>query len=135
MGFGLLLILPDDSEIVLNPVIQWVGLFAAIVTLVLWYRFVFSTSSGSLRLATEPLQDTIPLTVTMGVGHLIPLGILLVLLLLVAFDIDFKGMKSIYAMAGTAILLGGGAQKYYIILRANVLREVTAEFCSSRPKP
>jgi DMSO reductase anchor subunit len=135
MGFGLLLMLQGSGGVALNPLLQWIGLFAGIATLRLWYRFVFSTSSGPQGRALEPLQAAMPLTVTIGIGHLIPLAMLLIFILSVSFNAEFKALGTLHTMAGIAILLGGSAQKYYIILVANVLRQVNFEQCSEQPIP
>ena len=133
MGFGLLLLLHGLSNQVLKPLILEIGLLASIVSLAAWHRMVLRAGDGgSLPQALEPLHDARPLTFTMGMAHIVPTVILLVLLLATVFDVDFKLLQGICIVTGIFILIGGSAQKHDIILKANLLRELTAEHCSIR---
>jgi DMSO reductase anchor subunit len=130
LGFGLLLITGVPDQNTLNPIMLWIGLIASIANLTIWHRYVFAAGEGSLNQALDPLRKTMPLTLTHGLGHLMPLVMILIFILCTAFEIDYKTLKSSYMLCGIAIVFGCSAQKYYIILRANILREVFAEACA-----
>jgi DMSO reductase anchor subunit len=133
LGFGLLLILHAMGAIALRQANLWIGLLASIASLIAWQRFVFSTNTRSQQMALAPLTEALPLTLTVGLGHLIPLAIISIMILAGALGFGIDAPKAIYGMTGILVAIGSSTQKYYIILQSNTLREVRAEYCPPSP--
>jgi phenylacetyl-CoA:acceptor oxidoreductase subunit 1 len=122
MGAGLILLLAAMGKLTIGSDFIVVGLVFFVLDLLLWILYLSSYNDTIFREATERLRRPINLVLTVGMGHLFPV----VLLLLIALR-DNMGLKSqhiILLLASLTILVGGLTQKVGIVLRANYLRGI-----------
>jgi phenylacetyl-CoA:acceptor oxidoreductase subunit 2 len=109
----------------MGPVV--IGLICVVLDLVVWLLYLHWSGDVAFREATEALRRPNSLIFTVGIGHLLP--ILLLLLLLVAPGIGARvGLERIVAaLAGLAMIAGGMSQKAGIIRKAGYLRGIVLE--------
>ncbi|MCL4475987.1 MAG: hypothetical protein M1508_07155 [Nitrospirae bacterium] len=121
MGFGMVLLAAALNGLTFKLDSMVIGLTFVVLNLVTWLIYMNWYRDRAFKEATEVLHRTIPLILTVGIGHLLPSLLLLLLL------IDSTGVKAqpiILVLCGLAIVTGGVGQKADIILRANYLRGI-----------
>jgi phenylacetyl-CoA:acceptor oxidoreductase subunit 2 len=103
-----------------------VGLICVVLDLGAWLLYLHWSRDATFREMTEALRRPNALIFTVGIGHLLPT---LLLLLLVAPDISVRvGLWHIVAtLSGLATIAGGVSQKAGIILEAGYLRGIVLE--------
>jgi DMSO reductase anchor subunit len=119
-GSGLLLLLSLD-ELALErrgPIV--IGLVCVGLNLGMWLLYLSWSQEPAFQEAIGILRQAKSLILIVGIGHLLPF----VLLLLVIFDIDFELQRIMIALAGLAIIIAGVSQKTSIILEAGYLRGI-----------
>lgn len=127
-GSGLVL-LAALGKLTLGIGPMMVGLICVVLNLAVWLLYLHWPHDVAFREATEALRRPSSLIFTVGIGHLLPI---LVLLLLIAPSICTGGelWHIVTALAGLAIVAGGVSQKVGIILKAGYLRGIVL----GRPK-
>lgn len=120
-GSGLMLLTASGRSTLEN---EWivVALICVALDAAIWFAYLYRPQDAAYRKATQDLRQRI--VVTAGIGHLLP--ILLLLLLLLASDVDARASlwRIVAGLAGVAIIVGGISQKAGIILRAGYFREM-----------
>ncbi len=127
-GFGLLLIVMSLSRLAISVQILVTGLVCLFVNLLVYVLYaVTSLGSFDFREATADLRKPVSLMVILGMGHLVPAFLLILLLP----TVGLSGMLSshfqylLLILASLAIVSGGTFQKVLIILRCNSARSIT----------
>jgi phenylacetyl-CoA:acceptor oxidoreductase subunit 1 len=95
-----------------------------LLDLAVWLLYLHGSQDADFQKATKALRRGSDLISTVGIGHLLP--ILLLVLLLVAPDIGIGAnlQHAVAILAGLAIVAGGVSQKVGIIQRAGLLRGI-----------
>jgi DMSO reductase anchor subunit len=121
MGVGLTLLLGGCSNITFGPPSILTGIICILLNLIVWltYRYLqgdifFLSTSGS------PVSSML----TLGIGHLLPVVLLLLHVLMPAAETKGTFQDILSALAGLAILAGGVGQKVVILLGDNYLRGI-----------
>jgi formate-dependent nitrite reductase membrane component NrfD len=122
-GYGLLSLVTAIFK--LNPVpdILKIGLTFVIINMLVWLIYLYSHRDFTFQKATEVFRRPIFLILIVGMGHLIPA---LLLLIMIATGVD-NGVKFQYILSfliGIFIIAGGIGQKAGIIMVANFLRGI-----------
>ena len=122
-GFGLLLILmalgglfPDQSTYI-------IGFIIAGFNLVIWCVYIIGSRSTLFFSATRILRHTHSLILTVGLGHVIPLLLLLILLIPQSFFVDSL-LCFFAAISGALLCIGNASQKVGVIISSGYLRDV-----------
>lgn len=102
---------------------QAVGLTCVILNLVLWLLYL-RWSDDAFQSATAVLRRPNALLLTVGVGHLLPALLLVLILVLPGLDTGIGFSRIAMALAGLALVVGGVSQKAGIILEAGYLRAI-----------
>ncbi len=121
-GVGLIMLLACFGKFDLGIGSILIGIICLLTNLVLWSLYLRLSHDSKFREATVLLRRPISLVITIGIGHLIPIMLLLPL----AFRVE-TGIKMQHIMlllVSLAILTGGLTQKVGIILRTNYLRGI-----------
>lgn len=98
-----------------------VGLICVVLDLGVWLLYLRWSGDAAFREAAKSLRHPISQIVVVGIGHLLPI------LLLLAASGSGAGTWLRYivaAVAGLAIVVGGMGQRAGIVLRAGYLREI-----------
>lgn len=125
-GAGLIMLLAGIGMLNIGVASIVIGLCCLVLDIILWATYPFLTHDSKFREATVLLRRPIALLITIGIGHLIPIMILLPLAF--RFDIGVKMQQFILLLAGLAVLAGGLTQMVGIVLRANYLRGIVMGF-------
>jgi DMSO reductase anchor subunit len=121
-GGGLVLLAAlGESALVVGPVV--VGLIGVLLDLAVWLLYLRWSRDAAFREATEPLRRPQSLAFTVGIGHLLP--VLLLLPLLAAPSVGL--WRVLAALAGLAMIAGGIGQKASVIRKADYLRGIALE--------
>jgi hypothetical protein len=89
-----------------------------------WFLYLFWPDSVSFIKATKALRRSSYLIVTAGVGHLLPILLLLAVLTASADDRGADGCQVAAVVAGASMIIGGLSQKAGVILKAGYLRAI-----------
>jgi hypothetical protein len=102
------------------------GLAFVVLDLVLWIVFLRLSIDSTYLRATSALRRPPSFSMTVVLGHLLPMFLmsLLILLPLAGLDDENISPQIILVIAGAAIIVGGVSQKAGIILRAGYLRGI-----------
>jgi hypothetical protein len=102
------------------------GLAFVVLDLVLWIVFLRLSIDSTYLRATSELRRPLSLSMTVVLGHLLPLFLMSLLILLPLAGLDDKqiSMRVIAVIAGAAIMVGGVSQKAGIILSAGYRRKI-----------
>lgn len=127
-GCGLLLIVMSLSRLAISVQLLVTGLVCLVVNLLIYVLYaVLPLRSFDFREATADLRRPVSLMLILGMGHLVPAFLLVMLLP----TVGLSGMLSshfqylLLILAGLAIVGGGTFQKVLIILRGNSARSIT----------
>ena len=130
MGEGLILLLAAVGKLDLGIGSVLIGIICLMMNLIIWNLYLHFSHDTRFKEATEFLRRSNSLVITIGIGHLIPI----ILLLPLAFrvEIGIKMQHIILLLVGLTILTGGVTQKAGVILRANYLREIVMGFIKNK---
>lgn len=122
LGEGMVLLITAIGRMDIGSNIILTGLVFLVVNLVLLVIYLYSTDSLTFREVTEKMRRSNYLVLTIGIGHLLPITLLFLLLLI---D-DLRGVsgRNILIVAGVSIIFAGVLQKIGVILWANYLRGI-----------
>ena len=120
MGSGLLLLL-GRGWLAQGYGSLIVGLICVVLDLGVWLLYLRWSGDAAFREATKPLRHPISQIVVVGIGHLLP-----ILLLLAALGYSARTRLGyiVAAVAGLAMVVGGMGQRAGMVLRAGYLREI-----------
>lgn len=129
MGFGLYVILIAASSSSIGG--RWVvaGFATIALDLVMWLVYLFPSRGEHLQIASNSLYGAIPSSVTIGIGHLLPLCLLVLLIPPSVFDETVS--KALSWIVGICIIAGGIHQKAGIMLTAKYLIPITVKLPGS----
>lgn len=101
-----------------------VALMSLAINHMAWWKLLRYPKTLDLHVAFRPFRTTAKLALTIGIGHMLP-----ALVLIFAMGMDLLPevnhlMKTLLALAGGLMIIGGTAQKAGIILGANSLKAV-----------
>lgn len=122
-GYGLLLLLIALGGLYPDQSMSIIGLIFTGTNLVMWFVYLFWSRSPHFFSATQTLRRSHALILTVGLGHIVPLLLLLLLLLPQGFIIE-PSMPFIAAMSGTLLFIGGAGQKAGIIISTGYFRGI-----------
>ena len=122
-GYGLLLLLTALGGLYPDRSMSIIGLIFTGINLAIWFVYLFGSGSTHFVSATQPLRRSLSLILTAGLGHIIPLLLLLLLLLPQTFIIG-PSLSLIVAISGSLLLIGCIGQKAGIILSTGYLRAI-----------
>lgn len=125
IGFGLLLFVAALDKWSLRTDLMLIGLICVMLNLVVWLIYLRMRRDTAFSKATEGLRNLGALFLTVGIGHLLPIILLLLLLFGSSVNTTTKFPNIISVLAGLAIVAGGVRQKVNIILGASYLRGIT----------
>jgi len=101
-----------------------ISLIVVLLNLAVWLLYLYGYHNADFRRSTEVMRRFGSLMVTVGVGHLLPL----VLLLSISLFGDFKNrsimLPIVHVISGLAMIIGGASQKTAVILKAGYLRGI-----------
>jgi DMSO reductase anchor subunit len=122
-GSGLMLLV-TSGKLTLRVGLVVIALVCVVLDLAVWLLYLRWSRDTTFQEATESLRGPNALIFTVGIGHLLP--VLLLLLLLVALDVGVgvELWHIVAAPAGLAMIAGGVSQKAGIILKASYLRGI-----------
>ena len=125
-GAGLLLLMVAVGKISLVRDIVVIALICVILNLVVWLLYLYRYNDKEFQKSTEAMRRPSTLIITAGIGHMLPLLLMLLCLLLIVLGLDIgdKHQDITAAIAGLAIIVGGASQKSGIILQCGYLRGV-----------
>ncbi|MDY7077382.1 MAG: hypothetical protein SXV54_10715 [Chloroflexota bacterium] len=107
-----------------------IGLICVVLDLVLWLSYLYLGRSHDIafREATEPLCRFKSLVFIVGIGHVFPALLLLLLLVVPGLGANVWLWRVIAALAGLAMIIGGVSQKAGVIIKASYLRGIVMEW-------
>lgn len=123
MGGGLML-LAALGRLTLRAGPVAIALICVVLDMAVWFLYLRWPHDVAFREATEPLRRPSSLILTVGVGHVLPVLLLLVLLAAPGAGIGTGPWAVAAALAGLAMVAGGVSQKASIILKAGYLRGI-----------
>lgn len=120
-GSGLLLLLmPPDPLLIKN--IGALGLFLISANLVLWLLYIYRSGDDDFQIATTGLRRPWSLLSITGIGHLLP-----ILLLLASVTWPNVSSDGLVQFAGLVMIGGTAAQKISLFRTAGMLRGIVLE--------
>lgn len=122
-GCGLVLLLVPLSGMALGWNLMVIGLICVVLNLVVWLLYL-RRAGDDFQEATQALRRPDALILMVGVGHLLPVLLLLLALLASGPDAGVGFQNIAAALAGLAMMAGGVSQKAGIILEAGYLRAI-----------
>ena len=129
-GGGLVLLLAALDRSAPGPGPAVIVLIWVVVDLAVWLLYLYWSQDAAFRAATKVLRRPKALVLTVGVGHLLPALLLLLLLVGPRVGAGAELRPIAAALAGLTVLTGGASQKTGIILEAGYLRGIVL----GRPK-
>jgi len=130
LGFGTLLTAAAATGVAAGPPVLLFGLAALLLNALIWFSYVHFFIESSPGQATLVLRHTRSMLQTLGMGHLLPLLLIMVLLGTPPDAVQSPLARVLLGIAGVTVLLGGVCQKAAVILQANRLREVRGSRCT-----
>lgn len=124
MGVGFMLILATDGRFSFSASSTVISVVLITLNLSIWLIYLYGYRDAAFQKATEVLRKPGTLMLAVGIGHLIPNGLLLLILLAQISGIDFNFRPLILPVAGFAIISGGVSQRFGIILASNDFRGI-----------
>jgi phenylacetyl-CoA:acceptor oxidoreductase subunit 2 len=122
-GYGLFLILTVTDVKGSDQTMLFFGLIFLVLNLLIWLVYLWQASSTS---TTKKLRQLFSLTLTTGVGQIIPFFLLL-FLLLQKRNIDPVFLTLMIVLCGILLLIGNLTQKIGIIISAGYFRAIKLE--------
>ncbi len=127
MGIGMVLLLVAMGFFTLGYDMVVIGLTCIVLNLLLWFFYLYRYKDKEFRKSTKAMRRAYTLIVVAGIGHMLPILLLFLLLVLLSFDMGDKNKHIASAIAGLAIIVGGASQKSGIILQCGYLRGIVLE--------
>jgi phenylacetyl-CoA:acceptor oxidoreductase subunit 2 len=125
-GSGLLLLVaPGRPFFSIEPAV--IGLFFITIDLIVWLFYLYGSHEAELRQATRGLRRSLSLAATVGIGHLLPILVLVVLLVIPSADLGDGLVRTLAWLTGLFVIVGGVSQKAGIILEAGYLRPIVLD--------
>jgi phenylacetyl-CoA:acceptor oxidoreductase 26-kDa subunit len=112
-GAGMLLIIVSFLGMPSLALLSLVALVIAIVNTLVWVAYL-NTSGEAFQRAIKLLRQTNNLALTIGLGHLLPIVLLIAALV--------QPQTFLVVIAGLALIIGGASQKFGLAFQASVLR-------------
>lgn len=122
-GYGLLLLLMALGGLYPDQRMSIIGFIFAGLNLVIWCVYISGSRSTPFFSATQMLRRSHSLILTVGLGHIIPLLLLLILLIPQRFFVE-PLLCFIAAISGALLFIGGAGQKVGIIVSSGYFREM-----------
>jgi len=123
-GFGLMLMLAAPGKGVSGLDWMAVGLMCVGINLVVWVGYLLHYHDAEFREATKELRRPIAWIVIVGIGHVLPVIILLLMMIAGNFGDGFKLQQCISILTGLFIIVGGLSQKLGLLQRTNIMRGI-----------
>ena len=123
MGAGLAMILASLNTFTMGPDMSITIVFLLLIDLVIWLFYLFAYEDDIFRSTTKALRSAVALITTVGIGLLLP--IILLLLTSSLPEGAVTDNRSVLALAGITIVIGGAFRKIGILLGTDYLREIT----------
>lgn len=127
MGIGMVLLLVAIGLFNLGYDLLVIGLTCVVLNLVLWLFYLYRYNDKEFRKSTEAMRRPSTFVIIAGIGHMLPILLLFLLLILLDLDMGNKSKHIAAAIAGLAIIVGGASQKSGIILQCGYLRGIVLE--------
>ena len=121
-GFGLMLMLAPLGCFTVSRELMLTGLICIFSSLAAWFLYLYRSHDPAFRESTEALRRPKAMLLIVGLGHVIPA--LLMLLLVLGMIDAFIEFQYVMALAGSTIVAGGVYQKTGIILKAGYKRQI-----------
>jgi phenylacetyl-CoA:acceptor oxidoreductase 26-kDa subunit len=119
-GAGLLLLASALSAVLPERPMILSALASVLLSMLVWLRYL-TLSGQAFHDATATLRRSASLSLTLGIGQIVPLVLLSVLL---SLSLDTGWVRVLATLAGISLVLGGVMQKAGLILRAGYLRAI-----------
>ena len=100
------------------------AIICALLNLLVWLLYLRWSHEPAFRTATEMLRGLESRILILGIGHLMPIIVLLSVLITEGVDTGTKLAEFAIPAMGLALIIGSAIQKAAIILRAGNLREI-----------
>ncbi len=114
-GSGLMLIVSSLFRVPSTVSLPLVGLVTAIANALVWYVYL-RTPGEAFQRGIEPLRQPSNMALTIGVGHLLPIVLLIAALA--------SPQPLTIAVAGLALIFGGVRQKFGLAFKASAVRSL-----------
>jgi DMSO reductase anchor subunit len=121
---GIVLILATQEKFKLKFTLFIIVLICVGLNAIIWFIYINSYQKHDFQEATNFLHDKISKVLIFGAGHLFPIFLLLLLLIIGYFYSDFNFMNAISVLAGISILFGVISQKLVITVGVDYLRGI-----------
>ena len=126
-GGGLVLLVAAFGWLPFGQGLAVVALICVVLSLVVWVLYLRWSRSVAFQLATKDLRRPIALIVSVGLGHIVPL-LLLLIVIGVSAGREFQVPHIVGGLSGLAMIVGGLSQKAGIIMDAGYTREITLRY-------
>ncbi len=121
-GSGLVMLLAGFEHMASLSGMAFIGVFFLIAGGINWMLYLSDSKESAFRAATAALRTTRAFTLSIGVGHVLP-----ILLLLALSMMNNQPVQIILALlAGMSMIIGSAAQKLQLILKAGYLHGIVA---------
>lgn len=132
LGFGLLLIWTPGMHFENLQRTMGLGLTILAINLLVWLSYVFLIKEEEFGKATSSLRRPKSLALAVGLGHLLPALLLIVLLGTGPSSSESIPFAVLCILSGASVVMGGIYQKGALLLQTNLFRGIRAELCSVR---
>lgn len=122
-GGGLLLVIV--GSLTTGRGMAVIGMICVVMNLVVWLLYLRWSHDAAFREATEALWSPKALTLTVGVGHLLPILVLFLVIVVPSVETGVELPHIAVVVAGLAMITGGSSQKACIILKAGYQRGIS----------
>ncbi len=123
-GFGIVLLVTVFARVPLEPIVVSIGLTFIVLNSVIWFIYLYWPGGPEFYHATKKLRHPVTMTISLGLGHMIPLILLSLLLINLDKGISVETSNKIVVISGLAILCGVASQKAEVIMLAGYTNKV-----------
>ena len=123
-GSGLFLLLATLFNLGTNRTAVAISVFAAVINLLVWLSYLKWSKTPEFLASTERLRRPISMFITLGLGHLLPLLILLPMAMGSSEFLIRQTGENAAAFAGLLLIWAGMLQKSGLILKTGYFRGI-----------
>ncbi len=123
-GAGVALLLAASVSLWLLDLWVFIALICAILNLTVWILYLRSTGAADFRSATATPKRPRAVVLAVGLGHLFPLSLLLLMLVSGFLEMDGFFTMILSTVSGAALILGVIVQKSFILFAAGYTRAI-----------
>jgi formate-dependent nitrite reductase membrane component NrfD len=123
-GSGLFLLLTTVADLGLNKTVVAISICSASLNILVWFTYLKWSKTPEFLASTERLRRPISMFITLGLGHLLPLLILLPMAMGSNELLTRQIGENAAAFAGLLLIWAGMLQKSGLILKTGYFRGI-----------